>query len=134
METVQTQGIVQSEAAATRAANAANTQAILDKLCALELDGVKSDLAAAQRENVALQNQLNMASARADNVAQTAALTADNAAQTQYIVNRVAPYPIPAYPVSNPYGCNGYGFGWNNGFNGSFGNPFGNVGFGNGSF
>lgn len=34
--------------------------------------------------------------------AQTAALIADNTAQTQYIVNRVAPYPIPAYTVANP--------------------------------
>ena len=32
----------------------------------------------------------------------TAALVADNTAQTQYIVNRVAPYPIPAYTVANP--------------------------------
>lgn len=110
LETVQTQGIVQSEAAATRAANAANTQAILDKLCALELDGVKSDLAAAQRENVALQNQLNMAAARADNVAQTAALIQDNNGQTAALIQRIAPYPVPAFPVGNPYGYNGYGY------------------------
>ena len=32
-------------------AQTANTQAILDKLCALELDGVKNQLAQAQREN-----------------------------------------------------------------------------------
>ena len=38
-----------------------STQAILDKLCQLELDGVKGQLAQAQRENVGLQNQLNMA-------------------------------------------------------------------------
>ena len=37
------------------------TQAILDKLCQLELDGVKGQLAQAQRENVGLQNQLNIA-------------------------------------------------------------------------
>ena len=36
--------------------------------------------------------------------AQTAQLIADNTAQTQYIVNRVAPYPIPAYTVPNPFG------------------------------
>ena len=34
--------------------------------------------------------------------AQTSALIADNTAQTQYIVNRVAPYPVPAYVVANP--------------------------------
>jgi hypothetical protein len=43
-----------------------------------------------------------MASLNASQVAQTAQLIADNTAQTQYIVNRVAPYPIPAYVVANP--------------------------------
>lgn len=95
-----------------------DTQLILDKLCQLELDGVKNQLDSARRDNVALQNQLNMANLAASQTAQTAALTADNAAQTQYIVNRVAPYPIPAYPVGNPYGYNGY---WNNGWNNGFG-------------
>ena len=38
----------------------------------------------------------------ASQTAQTAALIADNTMQTQYIVNRVAPYPIPAYTVANP--------------------------------
>ena len=37
-----------------------NSQAILDKLCAIELDTVKNQLAQAQRDNVGLQNQLNM--------------------------------------------------------------------------
>lgn len=107
-------------------AQTAGTQRILDKLCDQELQ-------AERRENDQLRTQLNMANLAASQAAQTAQLVADNNAQTQYIVNRVSPYPIPAYPVSNPYGCNGYG--WNNGFNNGFGfNPFGNVGFGNGSF
>lgn len=38
----------------------------------------------------------------ASQATQTAQLIADNTAQTQYIVNRVAPYPIPAYTVANP--------------------------------
>lgn len=104
----------------------AGTQAILDKLCQQELD-------AERRENAELRSRINMLDLAQSQAAQTAALVADNTAQTQYIVNRVAPYPIPAYPVNNPYGCGnfgfGNGFGWNNGFN-----PFGNVGFGNGSF
>lgn len=106
--TAQLQNVVQSEAAASRAATAAGNQAILDKLCQLELDGVRSQLDAERRENLVLQNQLNMAAFKADNVAQTAQLVADNTAQTQYIVNRVAPYPIPSYSVPNPFGCNGY--------------------------
>ena len=42
---------------------------------------------------------LNLA---ASQTAQTAQLIADNTQQTQYIVNRVAPYPIPSYTVANP--------------------------------
>ena len=64
-----------TEACATRTASATNTrdiidsqtrgtQAILDKLCQLELDNVKGQLAAAQRENVALQNAVNMSAMR----------------------------------------------------------------------
>lgn len=111
-------------------AQTAGTQRILDKLCDQELQ-------AERRENDQLRTQLNMANLAASQAAQTAALVADNNQQTQYIVNRVAPYPIPAYPVSNPYGCNnnwGFGNGWGWGNFGGFNNPFGNVGFGNGSF
>ena len=57
------------------------TQAILDKLCALELDGVKGQLAQAQRENVGLQNQLNMATMQASQTAQTAQILAGQAAE-----------------------------------------------------
>lgn len=77
------------------AATQAQTQTILDKMCQQEIDNLKS-------QNVALQNQVNMQNLAASQAAQTAALVADNTAQTQYIVNRVAPYPIPAYTVANP--------------------------------
>lgn len=85
------------------ASNTANTQAILDKMCQQELETLRS-------QNSNLQTQLNMANLAASQTAQTAQLIADNTAQTQYIVNRVSPYPIPAYQVANPYGC-GYGYG-----------------------
>jgi hypothetical protein len=76
LATCQTQNIVQSESAATRFADAnntsdivesqtRNTQAILDKLCALELDGYK-------RENDNLRSQLNMATLRESQTAQNA--------------------------------------------------------------
>ena len=97
---------VATEACADRAAIASalrdvidatqnQTQTILDKMCQQEIDALKS-------QNVALQNQVNMQNLAASQAAQTAALIADNTAQTQYIVNRVAPYPIPAYTVANP--------------------------------
>ena len=76
-------------------ATQAQTQVILDKMCQQEIDNLKA-------QNIALQNQVNMQNLAASQAAQTAALVADNTAQTQYIVNRVAPYPIPAYTVANP--------------------------------
>ena len=64
----------------------------MDKLCALELDGVKNQLAQAQRENVGLQNQLNMANLSASQAQQTAQIQ-DN------IVSELRSCPIPAMPV-----------------------------------
>ena len=97
---------VATEACADRAAisdalrtviseNNANTQKILDKICANEIEMLRS-------RNAELQTQVNMQALAASQTAQTAQLIADNTAQTQYIVNRVAPYPIPAYTVANP--------------------------------
>ena len=75
----------------------AGIQTILDKMCQQELDAYK-------RENDNLRSMVNMQNLAASQSAQTAQLIADNTAQTQYIVNRVAPYPIPSYTVPNPYG------------------------------
>lgn len=75
------------------------TQAILDKLCALELDTVKSQLAQAQRENVSLQNAVNMASMQASQVAQTAELRASQAQTANQLVSELRSCPIPAQPV-----------------------------------
>lgn len=97
LATVQTQNIVASEGAATRLAIQEQTQAILDKLCQQEIENLRE-------RNVSLQNQVNMLNLAASQATQTATLIADNTAQTQYIVNRVAPYPIPAYTVPNPLG------------------------------
>ena len=77
------------------AENSANTQKILDKICSQEIEALRT-------KNAELQTQVNMQALAASQVAQTAQLVADNTAQTQYIVNRVAPYPIPAYTVANP--------------------------------
>ena len=64
LATVQTQNIVQAEGAATRLAIENQTQAILDKLCAQEIDNLKGTV-------LNLQNQLNMANLAASQVAQT---------------------------------------------------------------
>lgn len=72
--------------------NTRNTQAILDKLCALELDGVKGQLAQAQRENATLQNAVNMATMQASQVQQTADII--NGTYT-----RLSQCPVSSTPV-----------------------------------
>lgn len=95
------------------------TQAILDKLCALELDGVKGQLAAAQRENVGLQNQLNMAALRESQTAQNAFISQGFANEVDALYNRLNNCPVPTTPVygrtpiftcgnNGGCGCNGF--------------------------
>jgi len=99
-----------TEACATRTASATNTrdiidsqtrgtQAILDKLCQLELDNVKGQLAAAQRENVALQNAVNMSAMRESQTAQTAKILAGQTAEVDALYNRLSNCPVPSTPV-----------------------------------
>ena len=75
------------------------TQAILDKLCALELDGVKNQLAQAQRENVGLQNQLNMATMQASQNAQNTLIQQGFANEVDQLYNRLNSCPVPSTPV-----------------------------------
>lgn len=92
------------------------TQAILDKLCALELDGVKGQLAQAQRENVGLQNQLNMAAMRESQTAQNALISQGFSNEVDALYNRLNSCPVPTTPVygrtpiftcnnNNGFGC-----------------------------
>lgn len=119
-----------TEGCATRTAAAQNTrdiidsqtrgtQAILDKLCALELDGVKNQLAQAQRDNVALQNAVNMATMRESQTAQTAAILQGQNNEIDALYNRLKNCPVNSVPVygnqpiftcpqsTNTCGCNG---------------------------
>jgi hypothetical protein len=75
------------------------TQAILDKLCALELDGVKSQLAQAQRDNVALQNAVNMSAMRESQTAQTAAILQGQNNEIDALYNRLKNCPVNTVPV-----------------------------------
>ena len=68
-----TQNIVQSEGAATRAAILEQTNSILSKLCDQEIENLRA-------ANVSLQNQLNMAN-----------LAASQTAQTQQIISALTP-------------------------------------------
>ena len=105
----QTQNIIQNEGNATRFADAnntrdiltnatSNTQAILDKLCQLELDGKNDRIAD-------LERQLTMANLAASQTAQTARLIDNNNAQTVALEQYLNPVPVPAYIVQNPNCC-----------------------------
>lgn len=80
------------------ASNTANTQAILDKMCQLELDSYKTKVSD-------LQTQLNISALRESQSDQTARVLADNAAQTATLRQALNPTPIPAYVVQNPNCC-----------------------------
>ena len=133
LATCQTQNIVQNEGNATRVADANNTrdiiqsqtqgtQAILDKLCQLELDNVKSQVEAKNDRIAELQTQLNFANLAASQTAQTAQIRDGQLAATTALVNELRSCPIPSQPVygSQPiFTCpnnNNNGCGCNSGF------------------
>lgn len=96
------------------------TQAIIDKLCQLEIDGVRRELAAEQRENANLRSDLMYARGQASQVEQTAQLRANQATVANQLVSELRSCPIPAQPVygNQPiFTCNNGGCG----FNGNFG-------------
>lgn len=110
LATCQTQNIVQSEGASTRFADANNTrdiiqsqvqgtQAILDKLCQLEIDGVRSELAAERRQNENLRSDLQYARGQASQIEQTAQILAGQAAEIDGVYNRLKNCPVPSMPV-----------------------------------
>ena len=121
LATCQTQNIIQSEGSATRFADAnntrdllqnqtANTQAILDKLCQLELDGKNTKIAD-------LERQLTMANLQASQTAQNAFITKGFNDEVDALYNRLSNCPVPTTPVygrtpiftcnNNGCGCSG---------------------------
>lgn len=106
----QTQNIIQNEGNATRFADATNTrdiiqsqtqgtQAILDKLCQLELDGVKAQVEAKNDRISELQTQLNMANLAASQNAQNALIQNGFANEVDALYNRLNSCPVPTTPV-----------------------------------
>lgn len=106
----QTQNIIQNEGNATRFADAnntrdiitsqtASTQAILDKLCQLELDGVKAQVEAKNDRIAELQTQLNMANLAASQNAQNALITQGFSNEVDALYNRLNSCPVPTTPV-----------------------------------
>ena len=125
LATCQTQNIVQNEGNATRFADAnntrdiitnatQNTQAILDKLCQLELDG-KQD-----RINE-LERQVLMKDLQASQIAQNSFIAQGFANEVDQLYNRLSNCPVPSTPVygrtpiftcpnNNGCGCGGNTF------------------------
>lgn len=110
MQTANMAAQIASEACADRQAvsdgvrdilesNNANSQRILDKLCQLELDGVKAQLDQANRENVGLQNQLNMATFSASQANQNALFQQGLNNEVDALYNRLKNCPVPSMPV-----------------------------------
>lgn len=100
---------VASEACNTRQAVAQGNQQILDKLCQLEMDGIKQNyenrISGMQNTIDQLRTQLNSANFTASQTAQTSRILADNAAQTVALEQYLNPTPVPAYVVQNPNCC-----------------------------
>lgn len=76
----------------------AGIQTVLTQMCNDKID--------AKNERIAeLQTQLNMATLRESQTAQTAAILANNAAQTTALEQYLHPQAVPAYVVQNPNCC-----------------------------
>ena len=110
LATCQTQNIVQNEGNATRFADANNTrdiidsqtrgtQAILDKLCQLELDGVKQQVDAKNDRILDLQNQLNQAVFRESQASQNALFAQGMNNEVDALYNRLKNCPVGTTPV-----------------------------------
>ena len=122
-----------TEACATRTAAYQNTrdiidnqnrvgQSILDKLCQLELDGVKRQVADEQRENANLRSENQYLKNEASRVAQTAVFERGLNNEVDALYNRLKNCPVGTVPVAGNtplFSCNP-----------SFNNPGYNNGFG----
>lgn len=76
------------------------------------LQQMNADKLDAKNEKIAeLQSQLNMATLRESQTAQTAALIASNEAQTTILENYLQPPVRPCYLVANPNCCGNYSYG-----------------------
>ena len=100
---------IAQDGAATRLAISDGNQKIMDKLCQLELDGIKQNY---ENRIAGMQNALDQARNEnqalrfaASQGAQTAQILANNEAQTTALEQYLAPTPRPAFIVQNPNCC-----------------------------
>jgi len=99
--------------------NTNNTRAILDKLCQLELDNVKTQLDAKNDRIADLQREISMKDLQASQIAQNSFIAQGFANEVDQLYNRLSNCPVPSTPVygrtpiftcnnNNGCGCNGY--------------------------
>ena len=76
-----------------------NTRAILDKLCQLELDNVKTQLDAKNDRIADLQREISMKDLQASQIAQNAFISQGFANEVDQLYNRLNNCPVPTTPV-----------------------------------
>lgn len=121
LATCQTQNVITAESANTRFADANNTrdiienanrnnQAILDKLCQLELDAKNDKISD-------LERQLTMANLQASQIAQNSFIAQGFTDEVDALYNRLSNCPVPSTPVYGRtpiFNCNNNGCGCGN--------------------
>ena len=101
------------------ASQVAGTQRVLDKLCQLELDNVKTQVDAKNDRIADLQRELSMKDLQASQIAQNSFIAQGFANEVDQLYNRLSNCPVPSTPVygrtpiftcpnNNGCGCNGF--------------------------
>ena len=91
-----------------------NNQAILDKLCQLELDGVKAQVDAKNDRIADLQREISMKDLQASQIAQNSFIAQGFANEVDALYNRLSNCPVPSTPVYGRtpiFTCNNNGCG-----------------------
>lgn len=91
-----------------------NTRAILDKLCQLELDNVKTQLDAKNDRIADLQREISMKDLQASQIAQNSFIAQGFANEVDQLYNRLNNCPVPSTPVYGRtpiFTCNGNSYG-----------------------
>ena len=112
---------IAQEACQNRATSTANTQAILDKLCQLELDGYKAQLDNKNDTIAQLRSEVLYAKGQESQTAQTARILAGQTAEVDALYDRLNNCPVGTVPVygrqpifscnnNNGCGCSGNNF------------------------
>lgn len=101
---------IATEACANRATSTANTQAILDKLCQIELDNAKSQIDAKNDTIAQLRQEVLYARGQASQDVQTARILQGQNAEVDALYNRLDSCPVgttPVYGRTPIFTCNG---------------------------